>query len=174
VANRTGITGDRELVAALRSLTEGVSVIDVDKSATAAMKPMTEQTKAGYRPRRQDKNNPYYPEWGRLTPAGKHLDQNIVVRKNKGSRTKRQYWMGPTKKAAKIAHLVEFGTAPHWQPNRRMFHPGARPYPSMTPAYEAHKDEVILRFGRQLWEHLRARAVQLNRKAPRRSSTPRR
>ena len=42
---------------------------------------------------------------------------------------------------ARTAHLVEFGTAPHWQPNRfgGIMHPGAKPYPFMRPALEKNR-----------------------------------
>lgn len=52
--------------------------------------------------------------------------------------------MGPRRGKVKgripsaYSHLVEFGTAPHWQPNRfgGIMHPGARPKPWLRPAYE--------------------------------------
>jgi len=42
-------------------------------------------------------------------------------------------------------HLLEFGTAPHFQPNLLggWMHPGSTPRPSMIPAYEHGKDDVI-------------------------------
>lgn len=50
------------------------------------------------------------------------------------------------------AVLVEFGTAPHWQPNRGggQMHPGARAKPFMRPAFEQTKDEIARQTGEQL------------------------
>lgn len=53
------------------------------------------------------------------------------------------------KKHSTAGHLVEFGTAPHWQPNRGggQMHPGAQAKPFMRPAYEATKDEIVRQTG---------------------------
>lgn len=65
--------------------------------------------------------------------------------------------LGATGKAISIAHLVEFGTAPHWQPNRHMMHPGARPKPFLRPAFEEMKGTVIATFAQELRMILLAR-----------------
>lgn len=65
--------------------------------------------------------------------------------------------IGATGKAIPIAHLVEFGTAPHWQPNRHVMHPGARPKPFLRPAFEEMKGEVVAVFARELGSLLQAR-----------------
>jgi hypothetical protein len=59
-----------------------------------------------------------------------------------------------------VAHLVEYGTAPHWQPNYRggWMHPGARPYPFARPAFESHKDEAVKIYVQQLWKAIQAAA----------------
>lgn len=53
------------------------------------------------------------------------------------------------KKHSSAGHLVEFGTAPHWQPNRGggQMHPGAKASPWLRPAYEATKDEIVRQTG---------------------------
>lgn len=77
-------------------------------------------------------------------PKGGHLDQGVVSRKVKpSSRRRRTWWVSFTKRAKKIAHLVEFGTAPHDQPRRGIRHPGARPTPFFRRAYESKKTTVI-------------------------------
>lgn len=45
------------------------------------------------------------------------------------------------RRPASYQHLVEYGTAPHWQPNRfgGIMHPGAQPKPHVRPAYEETK-----------------------------------
>lgn len=56
------------------------------------------------------------------------------------------------KKHASVGHLVEFGTAPHWQPNRfgGTMHPGARAKPFMRPAYDMTKAQIVTRAGQSL------------------------
>lgn len=53
---------------------------------------------------------------------------------------------------ASVGHLVEFGTAPHWQPNRfgGTMHPGARAFPFMRPAYDMTKVQIVMRTGESL------------------------
>jgi HK97 gp10 family phage protein len=61
---------------------------------------------------------------------------------------------GPIKgrRHASVGHLVEFGTAPHYQPNRNggTMHPGARPHPFMRPAFEMTKAQIVVRAGESL------------------------
>ena len=40
------------------------------------------------------------------------------------------------------ARLVEFGTAPHAQPQRGIMHPGSKPYPFFYPGYRLNKRSV--------------------------------
>lgn len=54
------------------------------------------------------------------------------------------------KEHTNVAHLVEFGTAPHAQPRRGIMHPGAKPYPFMRPAFERNKELVIQNLGKEL------------------------
>lgn len=51
---------------------------------------------------------------------------------------------------ATLGHLLEFGTAPHWQPLRQRMHPGAQPFPHWRPAFETTKGQVVARLGRSL------------------------
>lgn len=61
---------------------------------------------------------------------------------------------GPLKgrKHATVGHLVEFGTSPHWQPNRNggQMHPGAKASPFMRPAFEMTKAQIVVRAGETL------------------------
>lgn len=165
--NRTGISGDREVVAALNDLGL-LSLLDVDKSALEAFQPMLEDVREHYQQLRRKVRKSMFPQDRIPVPAGKHLDQLMRVRKQKGTRTHRHYWLGAQGRGLRIAHLVEFGTAPHFQPNLKFDHPGARPRPGLAPAYEAHGDEVVERMATELWERIRDRALTFGRKAPRR------
>ena len=61
---------------------------------------------------------------------------------------------------ANVAHLVEFGTAPHFQPNRfgGIMHPGARPKPFLRPAFETMKEEVVRKTAEEVLKDI-AKAV---------------
>jgi len=43
------------------------------------------------------------------------------------------------KKDGWYAHMVEYGTKPHWMPKRKWMHPGAKPKPFMRPAWDENK-----------------------------------
>lgn len=53
-----------------------------------------------------------------------------------------------------VAHLVEFGTAAHFQPKRfgGIMHPGARPKPFLRPAFEEHKEQIVRDLGDEVFQ----------------------
>lgn len=59
----------------------------------------------------------------------------------------------------RYAHLVEYGTAPHWQPNRfgGIMHPGARPFPFMRPALEVNRDDAVKAYFTEVWSAVAAK-----------------
>lgn len=65
-----------------------------------------------------------------------------------------------SKRHSSVGHLVELGTAPHYQPNRNggQWHPGARPYPFMRPAYEETKEEIVEAAARSLAQSIFGRS----------------
>lgn len=162
---KTGISGDREVVNALRSLSNGLPMADVDKAAVKSMQPMLQDAKNRARGLRNFAGkHPGFPD-PRSPRKGGHLDEGLDVRKTTSTRAKRSYWLGAVRRALKIAHLVEFGTAPHFQPHFRggFLHPGARRQPFMTPAYEEHADDVPESFGKNLWQILSRRVAEIAR-----------
>ncbi len=125
----------------------------IDRVALTALEPLKVETEAQARRRRQVGTN----------PKGGHLDQNVVARKvDEKSRFYRVYWVAFKGRGRRIAHLVEFGTRPHWQPKRfgGVMHPGARAYPFFRPAYEAKKNEVLRVFGNQIWQIIEGNLVK--------------
>lgn len=167
---KSKVRGDRELIAALRELSRGVTVSDMDAAAVNAMEPMRDDTADRFR-----KNRNYAGKWPGFpdpppTRKGGHLDEGFVVRRTKGNSRRREYRLGAIKRARYLAHLLEFGTAPHWQPNFKggFMHPGARAYPAMTPAYESHKAEVVNRMGRAIWSIIQTKAFTVGRTRTRR------
>ena len=67
------------------------------------------------------------------------LAKSLTIRKVKRApKGQIQHHVTASGKGVGKAHLVEFGTEPHWQPRRGVMHPGAKAFPFLTPAYEAH------------------------------------
>jgi HK97 gp10 family phage protein len=132
------IRGDRELRNRMRNL-GSVTKADANALVRSALEPMRDLTEANAMVLRQAGTN----------PRGGHLDQGVVVVPvaEKSSRTRTTWWVSFTKRARKIAHLVEFGTAPHAQPRRGIMHPGARPKPFFRPAFDASKGGVFKLLG---------------------------
>lgn len=150
---RAVVRGDKEAAAALRRLRSAVNQSIMNRAGEESLKPMAEQTRANARVLRQ----PH-------TPKGGHLDEGVAVARRPASgRGKVVLWLGFSRRARKIAHLVEFGTRPHFQPNYRggWMHPGARPKPFLRPAYEARKREAIEIFAKRIGDVIRTAALSV-------------
>lgn len=150
MAAKAVVRGDKEIIANLRNASKAVGGSFLDKTLREALEPMRLATIVGALQRRQ---------WG-YNPPGGHLDQGVVVQRvaSNGALNK-EYWLSFRKRARKIAHLVEFGTAPHWQPRRKIMHPGARPYPFFRPAFEETKHEVTDEIGQRVWNRIQGSIV---------------
>jgi hypothetical protein len=163
---RSGVTGDKELVAALRELAKGATPQEIDQAATTALQPMKDKTIQRLRSVRNfDGKYPGFPQ--PLSPRkGGHVDEGIIVRKSADSTSsKRSYKLGATKRARYLLHLVEFGTAPHFQPNFRggWMHPGAKANPSLLPSFDEERGKVPETFGRLIWNSMAAKISRLNK-----------
>lgn len=87
----------------------------------------------------------------------------VIAKRSKVSQFVREFWVSFKRgDAMRIAHLIEFGTAPHslargasrrknFLQDQPPFHPGTRPHPFFRPAFESTKDEVFETAGRGLW-----------------------
>lgn len=138
---RKSVVGVEELSRNLKELGVSIGARHIDPAMRAALKPILVQAKQLALPRRQAH-----------TANGQHLDQGLVIApgemQNKTRRVQRVTAKG---RAAKIAHLVELGTLPHWQPLRGMMHPGARPYPFLRPALDENAAETVTLLGKELF-----------------------
>lgn len=152
---RDPVTGDKELVQALRILGQGLRATDLDRAMTAAANPMLTEAKAGARKHRQP---------GRR-PKGGHLDEGIVFLRDRSRNTnkRREFMIGGINRARSILHLVEFGTSRHWQPRRfgGIWHPGARPFPFMRPAFDGNDVKVLPIFSNEIWKRVQQIAMTL-------------
>lgn len=140
------VSGDKELAAALRVLGRGLPSGAIDRSAVRASKPMLDEAITRAKAHRQPRR-----------PKGGHIDENIkVARKKESTRTRRQFVFGAFGPRKSILRWLELGTLPHFQPRRfgGIFHPGARRFPIMRPAYDNHSDKTINRFGMEIWKEI--------------------
>ena len=156
----TGITGDKEVIALLRELAKGPTQSETDKAAVESMKPMLDKTVERARPHR-DFPGKWPGPWPEApaNPIGGHLDQGLVVKKQKNG----YYRLGAIKRARFILHLFEFGTAPHYQPGIDFHHPGARPNPVLLPSYDEEKGNVPVTFGQKIWGVMSAKISRLKK-----------
>lgn len=67
----------------------------------------------------------------------------------------------------RVAHLVEYGTAPHEIDGKH--HPGADPQPFLTPAFEATGAEVLRKFGEEIGPAIERAGARARARAARKS-----
>lgn len=171
MVRKSGVTGHTEIIAVLRELGKGPSPQELDAAALVSMTPMLEKTKARLRSVRDYEGKyPGFPQ-PRVPRVGGHVDQGVVMRKQKAtSKTKRSYRLGATKRSRYLLHLVEFGTAPHFQPNFRggWMHPGARAQPILIPTFDEEKSSVPTVFAQRLAASMQAKIARLAKPTRRR------
>lgn len=144
MAAKATVRGDREIIANMRRARAAVGGRNLDRNMRSALEPMKDRTVENAKQRRQPRQ-----------PKGGHLDQGVVVVQHKSmSPLHKEYWISFRKRARKIAHLVEYGTAPHAQPRRGIMHPGARPYPFFRPAFETTKHQVVKELSQEVWRRI--------------------
>ncbi len=139
------VTGDKEVAAVFRALAKAPTAAVRRKARQDALKPVKESARA-----KLYSNGSV--ETAALATALivsenlKNKDSSIVAVK-RGKRGKKN------RNPVRYAHLVEWGTAPHWQPNRfgGIMHPGARPFPFMRPALEQHRDSAAKAYFVNIW-----------------------
>ena len=138
------VRGQHELAATLRQLAKSPKASSVDKAMRLALDPLLKSVEMNARAHRQPGPR----------PKGGHLDEGFKVVTKGGRGSNREARLGAaTPRAIRIAHLVELGTAPHFQPRRRggILHPGARPRRFMTRAFEDGQDKVLEDFEEFIW-----------------------
>lgn len=94
------------------------------------------------------------------------LFRGMATRQKAKTRSSNTHAVTATGKAISKAHLVEFGTDPHWQPRRGVMHPGAKPYPFLGPAYADHDREAVKRFGDEMGQAMERLAARNRAKVP--------
>lgn len=165
------VRGDVEVTAALRAMGKGPAARDIDAAANIAMKPMLAETKLAMVANRNYVGKyPNFPQ-PRVPRKGGFVDAGVGIRADLKSPTRRSYKMGAiTRRARFLLHLLEFGTAPHFQPNFRggFMHPGAAPNPALVPAFESGKAGVVRVFGVEIVARIERQARDLGLRVRRR------
>ena len=150
------VRGNRETARALRELARVVSV-PLNAASRFALQPTLKTAKG------KAAGLPYDDSTGALAAS------LTIKRKQRSSKLNPVHQVGPNsdfrkngRRPVSYAHLIEFGTAPHYQPGRGVTHPGTRPMPFLTPTYHATKEEVVKRFGQRMGPEMEKRAAKLN------------
>jgi HK97 gp10 family phage protein len=147
---KSSVKGYRETAKAIRRLSDVRRPIT--ESSRYALKPILDASKANLR---VSKSNRYEPGPNVVTGT---LLKSMAIRQKKASRLEQVMVVAATGKGIKYAHLVEFGTDPHWQPKRRQWHPGAQPFPFLTPAFMQNDKDALNRFGQMIGKAIEAHA----------------
>lgn len=157
------VRGSRETAKALRELSKQVAV-PLASTSRFALQPTLRAAKSNV------KGLPLKESSGTLAAS------LVIKQKPRTSKINPVFQVGPdsgfqratqfgSRRPVKYAHLVEFGTAPHYQPGRGVVHPGSAPHPFMAPAYFATREEVVKRFGKKIGPEMEKRAAKLRAKA---------
>ena len=140
------VTGHRQTAAAIRRLAQFPRA-KVGAASQKALRPMLAKAKANLRANKSYRRGV--------------LLRSMRIRRLKSTSSLSQWVIAATGRGVGIAHLVEGGTAPHFQPKRGRMHPGAKAKPFLEPAYFAHDDEVVRIMTRELGTGLIAYANQI-------------
>lgn len=149
------VRGSRETARALRDLANYVSV-PLNATSRFALQPTVKaaKVKAATLP---------------LDDSTGALAASLAIRKKpRSAKLNPVHQVGPDssfekngRRPVRYAHLIEFGTAPHYQPNRGVVHPGTRPMPFLTHAYNSTKEDVAKRFGQKIGPEMEKRAIKV-------------
>lgn len=156
---RSSVTGGPELRAALKALRSALSA-PLNEASKRAMEPMAEEAKALL------KRN------GSVQSGRLYRIITVVRNRKRSSALRPVYEVGPdgSDPAYREAHLVEFGTAPHFQPELNRMHPGARPKPFMRSAFEQNKEGAVKIFADTIGPAIEKQADRLARRAAKKAA----
>lgn len=122
------VTGYRETARAIRRVAQFPRQ-KVGPASRKALTPMLVKTRANLR-----KNKSY---------RRGVVSRSMRIRKLKSTTALSVWTLAATGRGVSVAHLVEGGTARHWQPKRKQMHPGAKAKPFLEPAFYDHDDDAI-------------------------------
>lgn len=134
------LQGDEQILSALASLRTGVRTI-LRNALTKASKPVVAAAQAGVH---EDRTGQLRRSLGAVTRSYRNAIVVVMGPRRGFDTVVVSRFTGKAMRVdpAKYAHLVEFGTAAHWQPKLNWMHPGARPKPFLRPAWDAKQSEA--------------------------------
>lgn len=150
----SSVKGARKVARSLSSLAKIQR--PVGEASRYALQPMLVKAKQNLR-----EPKPGRPNGNVITGE---LHDSMKIRQLKKNRAATETAVTATDKGVKKAHLVEFGTDPHWQPKRGVMHPGARPFPFLTPAFHDTEDETRKRLADRVIIAIEQQARRLSSK----------
>lgn len=133
---RSEVKGVRETANALRALASGLTPPMLDDVRAQALQPIQRSAQEHF-----VSNGSY--------KTGVIPSEFVIVKKGR-----QEHALTCTGMAAKLMHMIEFGTAAHQQPNRGVWHPGAEPKPAFRPAYEDSSTAAMDTAGRAIATYL--------------------
>lgn len=142
---RSEVRGVAGSAAALRALADGLKPADMDEVRAMALEPMQRSARDFF-----TMNGSY--------KTGVIPSEFVIVKSGRNETT-----LGCTGMAAKLMHIIEFGSAPHEQPRRGTWHPGAEPKPAFRPAYEETSSTTMETAARAIGVHLNRIALARRR-----------
>jgi hypothetical protein len=141
MVRKAGVYGAKGVSAAFRELAKVIGR-PVDEASRFAMQPVLRASKAN--------------------TSHASVKKALVLKKDRQApKTKPTHLVGgdPKNPDYRLLHLLEFGVDPH--KIGTIDHPGHGAQPFMTPAYEAHGQEAIKRFGEKLGPAMEKQAARL-------------
>lgn len=151
------VRGNREVARALRELSQQVSV-PLNATSRFALQPTLKSARTKVQSLDLDDS----------TGA---LASSLTIKRKQSPKLAPVHQVGPDaskskdgRRPVRYAHLLEFGTAPHYQPGRGVVHPGSKAKPFLTPAFHETKGEVVKRFGQRIGPEMEKRAARLRAK----------
>ncbi|MCW5697372.1 MAG: hypothetical protein KIS96_11660 [Bauldia sp.] len=120
---RIVVHGDRALMSTLAELGRTFGGAALDASMRKGLTIVRNQAKTNLVANRSVHRPVLIKSFRTAKDAGRHRHQP-------------RFRLGFVSGGRSIAHLVEFGTRPHYQPRRGVMHPGARPKPFVRPAFD--------------------------------------
>lgn len=153
------VKGSRETAAALRELSKFVAT-PISAASRFALQPTLKTAKANARNIEEKERTNTLANSLTIKQEARTSKLNPTYQVGPDSSVEKQTQYG-LRRPVKYAHLLEFGTAPHYQPGRGVVHPGSRPEPFLTPAYFETRDQVVKRFGDKIGPEMEKRAAKL-------------
>jgi hypothetical protein len=140
-----GVRGDREVVERLRAMANAITPAVRKKARQKALKPIERDATARLVSNGNVETRALASAMTTTEDPRKQNTSIVAVKRGKRGRKNRN--------PVRYAHLVEYGTAPHWQPNRfgGIMHPGARPFPYMRPSFEANREDAPRIYFQEVW-----------------------